>query len=483
MKIAAIHLNNFKSYKGVHKIDNLDKGLDKHKNIILIGGLNGAGKTSFLEALILCFYGKDADNLYPTRGARYENYEMFVKSLLNKDVLQSKKNILLEEQIKMDVEILLKEVNFTRNVSRDISIRREWIFYVSQGSIRKFDEELKILNESGEQYLPLDLRTATQNEYEERQKEYLDLINDILPHDISQFFFFDGEKIQDFAADPSERFGQSLKNVLGIGLYDNLYKDLQKVKSNIIKDFNSNIEATKKLSEKENDLKTIQGQISDNLVKITELDDEIEVLTIEEEKKRRDVKRITNINADNTEDFRQQKRDLEGRKKLLEERYIDLSKVYMPFILTYDLCKAVDKQLDEEEKFNAWQTTEKALFPKLEMISKEIFAIPPIPDISNDQRIHYQNRIMSVLNKFLSEGKPNNLENLKMIHNLSSDERRTVKDLISLLEGSLVEDLVAISNELKDIDITLERIKRTEVRMDDGSDEINKKLSELSAIS
>lgn len=63
MVISAIHLYNFKSFKGLHKIEGLDDNLSRENNIVLIGGLNGAGKTSFLEAFFLCFYGQGAKNL------------------------------------------------------------------------------------------------------------------------------------------------------------------------------------------------------------------------------------------------------------------------------------------------------------------------------------------------------------------------------------------------------------------------------------
>lgn len=483
MKISAVHLNNFKSYRGIHKVESLDNSLDDNKNIILIGGLNGAGKTSFLEALVLCFYGKGASKLYPTRGARFENYQSFVESLLNKEIIAEKSHNLIQQEFKMSVEIFLSEVNFTRNVSRDISIYREWNFILKNDIISHTAEDWKILDENREHYLPLDLKTASQNEHDERRKNYNELIDGILPYDISQFFFFDGEKIQEFAADADEKFEKSLKSVLGIGLYDDLYKDLEEVKSKIIKDYNNNKEAAEKLAEKELEAKKIQSKVKDNLFQISQLEEDVELLIVEEEKIRYEAKRITNVDAESTEDFRQQRRNLEDKKVFLENRYIELSKIYMPFILTYNLCKEVEKQVDIEERFNIWQATEKALFPKLKGITEAIFEEPPYPDLTNEQRIHYENKIMKVLNQFLSEGKPSDIEGLKMIHKLSSDERRKIKDLINLLDGRLVDELVAISTELKDIDITLERIRSTEVRMDGKGDEVTKVFDNLSTVS
>ncbi|MGL4749125.1 MAG: AAA family ATPase, partial [Shewanella sp.] len=51
-------IKNFGIYKGDHEID-LDSQ-DHVKPIILIGALNGGGKTTFLDALQLALYGKHA---------------------------------------------------------------------------------------------------------------------------------------------------------------------------------------------------------------------------------------------------------------------------------------------------------------------------------------------------------------------------------------------------------------------------------------
>ena len=55
MYIKDIELNNFRIYKGKNKISLLPS---EDKNIILISGKNGFGKTTFLMSLVWCLYGK-----------------------------------------------------------------------------------------------------------------------------------------------------------------------------------------------------------------------------------------------------------------------------------------------------------------------------------------------------------------------------------------------------------------------------------------
>ena len=56
MYFTKVELHNFGIYKGTHEMLLSDKIGDR--NITLIGGLNGRGKTTFHDAIILSLYGK-----------------------------------------------------------------------------------------------------------------------------------------------------------------------------------------------------------------------------------------------------------------------------------------------------------------------------------------------------------------------------------------------------------------------------------------
>ncbi|NJK82938.1 MAG: AAA family ATPase [Saprospiraceae bacterium] len=266
MRISAIYLNNFKGFKGTHKIEGLESNLSQIENVILFGGLNGAGKTSFLEALFLCFYGIGAKKLYPTRGAKGENYTSYLISLLNNDLKSS-------GQIKADmsVEIFIKDLAITSEVPRDISFKRSWSFIINRENISMDREEFLILENK------LLIEDLPSNEYEDR-------VRAILPYEVSQFFFFDGEKIQDFASDSDDEFANSLKDVLEINLYAKLASDIGQVRSRILTDYNRNKESGMKLKEKEKEEIELNTKIEDCKNQIATLRDEIDSLEIEIEK-------------------------------------------------------------------------------------------------------------------------------------------------------------------------------------------------------
>lgn len=56
MHFSEIELYNFGIYKGRHNIELIDQR--KKKNITLVGGMNGRGKTTILDAIFLCLYGR-----------------------------------------------------------------------------------------------------------------------------------------------------------------------------------------------------------------------------------------------------------------------------------------------------------------------------------------------------------------------------------------------------------------------------------------
>lgn len=84
MFIKEIELNNFRIYKGKNKIDLLP---ENDKNIIVVSGKNGFGKTTFLMSLVWCLYGKQmekVDELYQKEIADKGGYGKYIGNSLNR---------------------------------------------------------------------------------------------------------------------------------------------------------------------------------------------------------------------------------------------------------------------------------------------------------------------------------------------------------------------------------------------------------------
>lgn len=136
MKIDKIILTNFRQYYGENIIDLMTTN---DRNIVLLGGKTGYGKTNFLLSLVWSLYGEDISKI--DEGFKKEiqkdgNYSKFLKSSLNKDALKEGKN-------KFSVEIFISNIELpeTRDNEADTNykcnIRRE--FNINSG-----DDDLEI---------------------------------------------------------------------------------------------------------------------------------------------------------------------------------------------------------------------------------------------------------------------------------------------------------------------------------------------------
>jgi len=172
------------------------------RNVLLIGGMNGSGKTSILDAINLCLYGdRKIDNIF--------------KSINQYEFENGKYNCTIELQFTMD--------------NRDkICLNRSWtVPYCFTQFPTAADLKEKVTIKKNEQVIS-----------EIEQQSFLDYIKTEIPEGITQFFFFDGEKIQQIAAD--EYAAMDLKNsmeaALGIQNIHKLIDDLDHVKRDERKD-------------------------------------------------------------------------------------------------------------------------------------------------------------------------------------------------------------------------------------------------------
>ncbi|MDF1676215.1 MAG: DNA sulfur modification protein DndD [Vicingaceae bacterium] len=211
MKIAKIILTNFRIYKGVNTISFTPFN---DNNISIIAGKNGYGKTTFLTSLIWVFYGKlmtQVEEKYRRDIKSYGGYELFLQSLVNRDVINEFKSGVLKEGT-LTVEVELTDLLIPSIPCKKVSIKRTFNLNTQQ-------ENLSILIDGAENELTKDVG-------------YDVFINDfILPREIAKFFFFDAEKIVSLAEakskDELRTLSKAYSEVLGIKKYEELKKNLE----------------------------------------------------------------------------------------------------------------------------------------------------------------------------------------------------------------------------------------------------------------
>ncbi len=233
MIISEVTIINFRNYSGTSTID---LRTDSNHNIVLIGGQNGAGKTSMVDAIRLCLYG----NRFNGSVLSDSKYQQYLHSVCNKNS---------KEEFSISLEITLNEEN------PPISINIERIFKLNR---EKYDEEL-ILRKSGSQVEFID-------------RDYWEyFVEKLIPPSSSRYFFFDGEKVRDvMVSDSSSSFlSEAVDNLTGISNLKTLKNDLQEVRKRILS--KSKTASTgqipilrQQLSEIDEDINTVQSVIDDN---------------------------------------------------------------------------------------------------------------------------------------------------------------------------------------------------------------------------
>lgn len=187
MKIKRLKLHNFGVYAGDNEFV-----FDGNKPIVLIGGMNGRGKTTFLEAVLLALYGRSSFAYFESSSKSYSGY---LKSFVNRGTSDNTCGVTLE---------------FENNSGycENYIIQRVW--YADE----KRPKEQVTVYKNGD--------------YDEfLTNNWTLFIENILPSALSSFFFFDGEKIAELAVDhTNEQLKDSIRSMLGISVLDVLNNDI-----------------------------------------------------------------------------------------------------------------------------------------------------------------------------------------------------------------------------------------------------------------
>lgn len=170
MKIAKIELKNFRQF-----IDTkIEFSCDQEKNVTIILGDNGTGKTTLAQAFCWCLYGKT---------------NFTDRILLNRLVANSMSPSVTSEVM---VKLTLKSESLTYCVYR----RQEYG--------KNYDNSIYIKKKDNENTsIEISCTNAEGNTNWIKSNDIDNTINEIIPSDLSKYFFFDGEQIESFSKEVS----------------------------------------------------------------------------------------------------------------------------------------------------------------------------------------------------------------------------------------------------------------------------------------
>jgi DNA sulfur modification protein DndD len=350
MIISDLTLYNYRIYKGSNVID-LTTEIDR--NIIIISGKNGFGKTTFLMSLVWCLYGKnmsEVDEFYHEQIKNQGGYAKYIANSLN---TVAKAN----GESQLYVSLNFTGIDIQAIPCSKITIRR------SYDTISSNPEKLEVLFDGHQNELI--------NEYGAEH-----FIRDfIIPLESSKFFFFDAEKIVSLAEanDIEQRkdLSKAYSEVLGIQKYEDLSANLNNLHLRYKQD-SATLEDKRRLIELQGNEQTNELAISEYKQKIQELNELMDELKYDDRQIQQKLIQENNIiTREELELLHKRSDDIDAN---IDQYRIQLNELFdlAPFAVAGDLFMQVYDQLGSEIESNAIKFQEDEINDKTEAILLEL---------------------------------------------------------------------------------------------------------------
>lgn len=376
MIFESIELNNLYSYRGVVRFDL--SGASTKRNVVLISGRNGFGKTSFLNAIKLLFCDVTTAMRESVQRQRTPTHKQYIVGagedwwgILNRQARQ-------DGERECHVRIV-----WTEGTSR-ITAQRSWI-------IENNDFTPALVVESDTLQTPL------------RDSDAQAFISARLPPDFVPFFIFDGEQIQELAeANRAEQIDQ-IERLLNISAL----KLMSDTLTTIRKEFqNQGMDQTERatLVALRGNLTHEQAAASALKQQLADLQDDIDQAESNARTLRgRLESRRAFIHQGNESQLKKRLEDLEVNRSSLATSVInDLPRV-SPLLLNPSLTEKAARLLDMHRRSNGGGDYLRQVAMSL---PDQVFGIAPpqpIPPLSHEQHGYFRNRLTKLLEAALPD--------------------------------------------------------------------------------
>jgi DNA sulfur modification protein DndD len=447
MYIKEIELNNFRIYKGVNKI-NLSPETDK--NVIVVSGKNGFGKTTFLMSLVWCLYGKNmqnVDELYQKEIGDKGGYGKYIGNSLNR---LAKK----EGETKFSVSVTFRDVKIPEITCNEIKITRTYDIVTSAS------DKVEVLVDGFQNELIQDLTTDGKQDGEE-----IFIRDFILPIEIAKFFFFDAEKIVSLAEinSPEQRrlLSKAYTEVLGIKKYEDLKDQLESIQDEYRKKSAKPQEKTE-LSQIIADIEKTQIAIEEIEKSIQKINDEkLEKANASDDIQRKLIQEGNQMTLEQLNKLKEEEGVLNNKLSTLQD---DLKELFdlIPFGLAGETLMEVSVQLANEKNYRTNKFIQEDVGEKtnkiLDDIEQEKRSFPTA--IPTEIRNFYENQIKNLVRKYFFADAPELPSNFEVLHDFSDAETNELNGLVNNLKHTFREVFTRLNDEYSRSKNQLDSIRR-----------------------
>ena len=296
MLLQTIELQNFRQFVN----EKIDFSTDPERNVTLIIGENGTGKTTFAQAFFWCFYGET---------------DFSDKIILNRSVIEK---MTPDQKETVRVAIRLTHGSAEYEIIRTQEYKKAYTNRVTAANT-VLNVQVKSADGNTRYLKPLECESAIQN---------------ILPKELANYFFFDGERIEKMSKEiasgrKSSGFSNAVVGLTGLkatlAALDHLSPTrTSSVMGKLTLEYRGDSDGkmqqlTKRIGELQDELERIT-------VRLSELDDEIESATTSRAQFEQDIKQF----ADGEK--------LQNERERLRRELADVKRTKATFVK--DICKA-----------------------------------------------------------------------------------------------------------------------------------------------
>lgn len=372
MWISKIELFNFKSYQ--HQLFDFPEPC-AGRNIVLIGGMNGYGKTSILEALYLGLYGKEAVEHLGRAGLKDDvGYRKFVERALHGAAIRTGR------------DSMWAKIQINQSRADGFEVTRKWFF--SRSGDWTGEDEVVIYQ----------IRDGIRGHAmpAEHLPELLD--QRFIPAHVAPFFFFDGEEVKRLADQSrGDQIRSGIEGLLGVILLRKLKKRLEEFQANratgvIVIDEQKHRDLFENLSHHEREYEELEHRYHSLKETVRSLQVQRTDLT----------NRMMQLGAGagdvaSVSDVVKQQADAETDLKQTEDALDDVVASKLPFhLVAKDLMETFAKQVEGEIAREAWESRKKSLEPEKEKFIRTFYETiePPLkPELTAEQEDALQARL------------------------------------------------------------------------------------------
>jgi len=458
MLIKQIELNNFRIYKENNVINLLPEG---NKNIVVVSGKNGFGKTTFLMSLVWCLYGRQmdkVDELYQKEIADKGGYGKYIGNTLNRLAKT-------EGRTKFSVSVTFKDVKIPEISCNEVKITRTFDIITSA------NDKVEVLIDGYPNQLIQDLTTEGKQDGEE-----IFIRDFILPIEIAKFFFFDAEKIVSLAEinSPEQRriLSKAYTEVLGIKKYEDLKDQLENIQD----------EYRKKSAKPQEraEFNQIETDIKNKQIGIDEIDAQIQNLNQEKIEKQSESNEIqmkliqegNMMTLEQLNELKYKERELNDKISTLQNDLKDLFDL-IPFGLSGEVLMDVSTQLENEKNYKDNKYKQEDVKEKtmriLEDIEQEKKNYKGVIDI--EIRDFYEEQIRRLIKKHFFSDVPELPSIFKQLHDFGDTQTNELNTLINHLKHTFRDVFTRLNDNYlrskSDIDSIRRKIRLAEKDAED----------------